>query len=183
MIKCPQCSHENIDGTLFCDECGCDLAGVEPEAAGVASPPPAAPAAVSPTPDPMAGAPAPQPASPAPVSAPVSASATGQPRLVVVRGVTPNEEFKLWEGPNVIGRTDDRPVDIDLEQQETPDRQWVSRQHARLELSGGVCTVEDIGSGNGTFVNRGSRLQVGQPVELHDGDVIQVGTVHLKYTI
>jgi pSer/pThr/pTyr-binding forkhead associated (FHA) protein len=106
---------------------------------------------------------------------------TSEAKLVVIRGITPNQEYKLWEGDNVIGRTDEKPVDIDIGDQESPDQMWASRQHALFRLSGDSCTVEDLGSGNGTFVNRGERLQVGQPVTLNNGDIIQVGTVHLKY--
>lgn len=188
MIRCPQCSHECLDGTLFCDDCGCDLAGVEPQGAVAAISPSFAPAPANATPpssspfeDPaqeLEAFPGPV-ASTAPVVAPTAA--TGGSRLVVVRGVKPNEQFQLWDGDNVIGRMDDKHVDIDLESQESPDRQWVSRQHALLRKSGDDCTIEDIGSGNGTFVNRGSRLQVGQSVTLQDGDTIQIGTVHLKF--
>jgi pSer/pThr/pTyr-binding forkhead associated (FHA) protein len=117
----------------------------------------------------------------APAETAPPSTGTVEAKLVVVRGVRPNEEFRLWEGDNIIGRTDERPVDIDLGEQESPDRMWASRQHALIRMSGGACIIEDLGSGNGTFVNRGERLQVGQPVALNNGDVIQIGTVHLKY--
>ena len=53
----------------------------------------------------------------------------------------------------------------------------VSRRHAELVLTGGIWSVRDLGSTNGTFVN-------GQPVAeapLADGDVIEVGTTRLVY--
>jgi hypothetical protein len=183
MVTCPQCSHENLDGTAYCEDCGCDLVGIESDK-GAAAPASSFSSPSSPKEsdgDQFSPASAAEPvAAPAPIAS-AATEAPGQPRLVVVRGVKPNEEFALWDGDNVIGRLDDKPVDIDLEAQESQDRQWVSRQHARIRLDGGVCTLEDMASGNGTFVNRGSKLQVGQSVELNNGDMIQIGTVHLKY--
>jgi predicted component of type VI protein secretion system len=50
----------------------------------------------------------------------------------------------------------------------------VSRRHARIKRRGGVITVEDLGSSNGTFVN-GERLS--GPKTLHDQDAIKFGSV------
>ena len=50
----------------------------------------------------------------------------------------------------------------------------VSRRHARIKRQGGVITVEDLGSSNGTFVN-GERLS--GPKTLHDQDAIKFGSV------
>lgn len=56
-IKCPQCGTENLDGALFCDECGAQLTGVSAQPAEAAptevtpaeaAPPEAAPAEVAP---------------------------------------------------------------------------------------------------------------------------------------
>jgi pSer/pThr/pTyr-binding forkhead associated (FHA) protein len=53
------------------------------------------------------------------------------------------------------------------------DDQEISRYHARLSLDeGGACTVEDLGSTNGTFVN-GSRIS--EPQTLREGDTIELG--------
>lgn len=30
MIVCPSCQHENLDGTVFCSDCGMQLTGVDP---------------------------------------------------------------------------------------------------------------------------------------------------------
>ena len=72
-----------------------------------------------------------------------------------------------------------KPVDIDLDDQESPDRIWTSRQHAVITLDNGALAIEDLNSLNGTFVNR-TRVHPGQVRELHENDVIQVGTVHMK---
>ena len=43
--------------------------------------------------------------------------------------------------------------------------------------------MEDIGSLNGTYVNRGQRLQPGSPVDLKSGDEIIIGKTFLKLVI
>ena len=54
-------------------------------------------------------------------------------------------EIPLREGENIIGRTDDAVVWIDSPR--------VSRRHARIVVSGGNATIEDLGSKNGTSVS------------------------------
>lgn len=100
-------------------------------------------------------------------------------RLVVVRGAKPNTEYRLYEGQNMIGRADEKPVDIDLEIQESADRIWSSRQHAVITWDSGSFFIEDLKSSNGTFVNR-NRIQPGHRQPLHANDIIQVGEVQLK---
>ena len=101
------------------------------------------------------------------------------PKLLVVRGQKMDVSYPLFPGKNYLGRTDDKPVDIDLEDQESADRIWTSRQHAVVTFENGKLTVEDLNSLNGTFVNR-TRVHPGQVRELNENDVLQVGTVHLK---
>lgn len=101
--------------------------------------------------------------------------------LRVVRGLRVNLDYPLYEGKNLVGRGDDRPVDVDLRDQEPPERIWTSRQHASLSLVGGVLTVEDLGSTNGTYVNR-HRLPPGTTRRLKEDDVLQIGTIQMKIT-
>lgn len=105
-----------------------------------------------------------------------------EPKLVVVRGQHVNAQFIIRAGKNYIGRHDDRPVDINLDDQEAPDKVWSSRQHAVISFEGGLLTVEDLNSLNGTFVNR-QRVNPGQPRTLNVGDILQIGTVQLKVVI
>jgi hypothetical protein len=100
-------------------------------------------------------------------------------RLRVVQGVGPGEQFAIRKDAAIVGRPDDQPVDIDLERQETPDRVWVSRRHARIELHKRILTIEDLHSANGTWVNR-VRLVAGQRYSLKKGDRIHIGTVLLE---
>jgi hypothetical protein len=122
----------------------------------------------------------------APVAAvpvePPAPAVTARPKLVVLRGQRVNAEYPLYEGDNYIGRADDQAVDVDLEDQEPPDRVWSSRQHALIILKDGQLNIEDLKSTNGTFVNR-MRLHPGQKRPLQVNDVIQIGTVQLKVTV
>jgi adenylate cyclase len=52
----------------------------------------------------------------------------------------------------------------------------VSRRHAQLSVDAGVCTVEDLGSRNGTYVN-GQQIDRAQ---LNDGDRVVLGQFPLK---
>jgi len=108
--------------------------------------------------------------------------ADAKPKLVVLRGQRVNAEYLLYEGDNYIGRSDDKAVDVDLEDQEPPDRIWSSRQHALITLEDGKLAIEDLNSTNGTFVNR-MRLHPGQKRPLLVNDVIQIGTVQMKVKV
>ena len=113
-------------------------------------------------------------------SAPAAAlAADAKPRLAVIRGVKIGAEYPLYEGENFIGRADEKPVDVDLEDQEPPDRVWSSRQHACIIFQDGQLTIEDLNSSNGTFVNR-TRVYPGQKRPLSVNDVVQIGTVQMR---
>jgi pSer/pThr/pTyr-binding forkhead associated (FHA) protein len=49
-----------------------------------------------------------------------------------------------------------------------------SRRHLALFLEGGKLCVQDLESGNGTVLNT-TPIASGEPVELHDGDVLKIG--------
>ena len=109
---------------------------------------------------------------PAPVA---GASAGGPARLVVKRnGAETDETFPL-HSPATIGRFDPAvgPIDVDLAP--LPEGQYVSRKHARLTESGGVWTIQDLGSSNGTFVLRDGDFAREESAELADGDEFALG--------
>ena len=93
--------------------------------------------------------------------------AAAGPRLVSRR-----REWLLSEGSNVVGRDQDCAVRIDSTA--------ISRHHARIIVTRGEATVEDLGSKNGTYVN-GQRVQ--QPVAIEEGGRIRVGAVTMIYRI
>jgi DNA-binding winged helix-turn-helix (wHTH) protein len=79
-------------------------------------------------------------------------------------------EIPLHEGENILGRTDDAVAWIDSAR--------VSRRHARIVVSGGKATIEDLGSKNGTIV---SGRRIDRPTPLEGGDQIEVGSVLMTF--
>lgn len=84
-------------------------------------------------------------------------------QLVVLAGSNVGELYNL-QGDVLVGRGRDAEIRIQAD--------GISRQHARLKVAGGVVTIEDLGSTNGSFVN-GVRIKT---VTLQDGDKIQFGS-------
>ena len=77
----------------------------------------------------------------------------------------------LLEGANVIGRATDATIQCDAT--------GVSRHHARIVVSKGEATLEDLGSKNGTYL-RSQRIT---SARLSDGDEIRLGTASLTFRI
>ena len=105
-------------------------------------------------------------------------------RLVIERGRSSGKQFMMSEVEAQIGRWDaDGGIfpDVDLDTDDPEAK--VSRRHARITLSNGQYFVEDLGSTNGTFINRGKRLPPGQRQALCDGDEIIVGKTFLRFHI
>ena len=189
MITCPNCHTSNLDTSRFCDECGNHLAAPPPEP-------------VQPVPDYVP----PTIERPAPVSMNVTSAdfsgiadieEIGRPSdplpagerkahatLVIERGGAPGTEFRLTNDESTIGRWDaDNGVfpDVDLDAHDEDAK--VSRRHARIRRSNGMYSIDDLGSTNGTYVNRGRRLLPGTAEVLKDGDEVIVGKTFLRFHI
>lgn len=105
-------------------------------------------------------------------------------RLVIERGKSIGKQFMLSSAESQIGRWDaDGGIfpDVDLDSDDPEAK--VSRRHARIMFSDGKYLLEDLGSTNGTFVNRGKRLPPGTRHLLNDGDEIIVGKTFLRFHI
>ena len=105
-------------------------------------------------------------------------------RLVIERGKNAGKEFVLSESEINIGRWDaDNGIfpDVDLDADDTEAK--VSRRHARITRYGNQYLVEDLGSTNGTFINRGRRLLPGSRQIIEDGDEIIVGKTFLRFQV
>jgi DNA-binding winged helix-turn-helix (wHTH) protein len=83
---------------------------------------------------------------------------------------TPTGPVVLREGDNTIGREEGCEVWINST--------TVSRRHARIHVSSGQATLEDLGSKNGTFV---SGVKILAPMDLADGDSFEVGSVRVVF--
>ena len=103
-------------------------------------------------------------------------------KLVVTRGGRVGREFPL-EGAEInAGRWDPDggafpEVDLSNDDHEAK----VSRRHARFVCEDGQFYVEDVGSLNGTFLNRGARLVPGQRYPIHDGDEVIMGKTFVRF--
>jgi hypothetical protein len=181
MYHCPQCHAEKPTVTGACPECRSDAPGVEDTPTIRGKPRLLVLRPASKSADPRLTDPATGPSS-LPFSDPTPTPTALPPRLRVVRGLKVHVEYPLCDGANLVGRGDDRPVDVDLRDQEPPDRVWASRHHAVIHLGDGGITVEDLNSMNGTYVNR-HRVYPGQKRALNTGDVLQIGTIQLKLTL
>jgi serine/threonine-protein kinase len=103
-------------------------------------------------------------------------------KLEIERGETAGTVFQISDRESNIGRWDaDNGIfpDVDLDSHDPESK--VSRRHARIFVDNGRFVIEDLGSTNGTFVNRGRRLIPGNRHLLSDGDEIIVGKTFLRF--
>jgi pSer/pThr/pTyr-binding forkhead associated (FHA) protein len=89
--------------------------------------------------------------------------------LVVKRGPNAGSRFSLTAGTTTIGRHPDSDIFLD--------DVTVSRRHAEVKHDGGTFTVSDVGSLNGTYLNR-ERIE---QAEMHSGDELQIGKFRLVF--
>jgi hypothetical protein len=95
------------------------------------------------------------------------------PGLLVVKrgteGVAAGATFALGDTITVAGRSSDAPIFLD--------DVTVSRKHVEFQRNESGYRVVDLGSLNGTYVNR-ERIK---DVELHNGDEVQIGKFRLLF--
>lgn len=195
MIKCQTCGMENLDGSQYCDECGAILGGnIMNNPIENAKPleTPNFQSQISEVPVFHSGNVTSVGISPfyeEPKAEEMSLVKEEPPKikgifatLVIERGESIGTEFALAANESFIGRWDaDNGVfpDVDLDAHDPEAK--VSRRHARIIHDKGRYMVEDLGSTNGTFVNRGRRLIPGTAHLLNDGDEIIVGKTFLRF--
>ena len=93
----------------------------------------------------------------------------GMALLAVRRGPNAGARFLLDHDVTTSGRHPDSDIFLD--------DVTVSRRHAEFHREGGIFTVRDVGSLNGTYVNR-DRID---EVALQGGDEVQIGKYRLVY--
>ncbi len=141
-MKCKECQMENIEGALFCEECGAkldekaELIATDVETAGA---------------------------------------------KLVLSSPEGNTLDIPTKDEVVIGRED--PIsevfpDVDLTALGGLEK-GVSRKHAVIHRTGADYTVEDMGSTNGTFINR-KRIQPHAPEAIKPGDEVRFGKLSLS---
>jgi hypothetical protein len=149
-VYCPECGFQNPEAANYCSKCGARLI---PDAPGEST---EAFTHEELNEDP-GGA--------------IERAGVGGPALVVRSGGGRAGEtfFPKDNGVSLVGRSPE--CDIFL------DDVTVSRKHAELEHRGEQWTIRDLGSLNGTFVNR-RRIE---STELEDDDEVQIGKYRLTF--
>jgi len=94
---------------------------------------------------------------------------TGPALVVRSGGGMAGQTFQPGEGTTLVGRSPECHVFLD--------DVTVSRRHAELERQGDTFTIRDLGSLNGTYVNR-KRIESAQ---LEDDDEVQIGKYRLTF--
>jgi len=97
------------------------------------------------------------------------ASGDQVPYLVIVEGPRAGTRFHLHDEKNIVGRSPGCAIRLD--------DQSVSRQHAEITRVSGGWSIKDLGSKNGTVVNRSP---VTEPVIIGHLDLIKVGIYLLR---
>jgi pSer/pThr/pTyr-binding forkhead associated (FHA) protein len=162
MPFCTNCGHENPDSARFCSQCGTRLADAPAEGASES------------TSTITFGAPVKtehaeeRPLNEADAAA-VDALPAGSALLVVQRGPSAGARFLLDTDLVTAGRHPDSEIFLD--------DVTVSRRHAEFRRTPAGYAVADVGSLNGTYVNR-DRID---EVLLQGGDEVQVGKYRLVY--
>jgi len=101
----------------------------------------------------------------------VDALPPGSALLVVKRGPNAGSRFLLDRDVTTAGRHPDSDIFLD--------DVTVSRRHAEFRRDGGVFSVHDVGSLNGTYVNR-ERID---SAVLAGGDEVQIGKFRLVFLV
>ncbi|MFF9092596.1 FHA domain-containing protein [Streptomyces sp. NPDC014802] len=168
-LVCTRCGHRNAENSRFCSNCGAPLrAGAVPERSSETT------STIS-----ISGIEAYDaevtgqtqlPALSPEAQAAVDALPLGSALLVVRRGPNQGSRFLLDGELTTAGRHPQSDIFLD--------DVTVSRRHVEFRRSpDGTFTVADVGSLNGTYVNR-ERID---QVALHNGDEVQIGKYRLVF--
>ncbi len=190
MQVCPNCSHRNRPGVVFCENCGASLIGDAPlgtKSFGGKLPEPTTtfgPGGLPGVPPSgsLAGGPVTPPSNLKDVIQSIGTDVF-DPNTILRLEVEGAEPILLKpKQETIFGRRDPATgamPDVDM----TPYagyRMGVSRRHAAIRRSdGSKLDLWDLGSSNGTFLN-GTRLIAHRPNRLHDGDEIRLGQMVIR---
>ncbi|MGH6656957.1 MAG: FHA domain-containing protein [Actinocrinis sp.] len=166
MVLCARCGHANSEGSRFCSNCGSPLVpgdgGERP--AEVTSTIALSALGLSEAGEPITAEPGGDPN-----AALTEGLTAGNALLVVQRGPNAGSRFLLDAEVTTAGRAPDSDIFLD--------DVTVSRRHAEFTRAAQGYLVRDIGSLNGTYVNR-ERIE---EVLLADGDEVQIGKYRLVF--
>lgn len=161
-IICKICTHKNIDGALFCEECGSELVTINQEETkkfdkeidpfdkGIKI-------KKSPT------------IRFSDIYANLHVIASGQ--IIPLVGKTEYTVGRIVSGQSIL-------PDIDLSPFKAY-KQGVSRLHATIKIINKKTYIIDLGSANGVYVN-GSRIKSSVETKINHGDIISLGQFKLQ---
>jgi pSer/pThr/pTyr-binding forkhead associated (FHA) protein len=148
-VYCAECGFQNPESSNYCARCGARLEKKEPgEQTETFSP------------DEIGEDPA---------AALQDLAGTGPALVVRSGGGRAGESFFPGDDRTLIGRSPECAIFLD--------DVTVSRRHAELVRDGDTFTITDLGSLNGTFVNR-KRIETAR---LEDDDEVQIGKYRLTF--
>ena len=148
-ITCRQCGHRNPAGARFCSSCGNAFEPSEHHTTVAVTVP-------------LEG-------STEEVEVELDELPSGVGMLVVTRGPNSGSRYALDQALITAGRHPDSIIFLD--------DITVSRRHAEIRQVTGGYEVADVGSLNGTYLNR-ERVET---APLHDGDELQIGSFKLVF--
>ena len=150
VVYCPECGFQNPEAANYCSKCGALLVKDEVGAETTQTY----------TPEEIADE-----------EGPLDEIAAEGPALVVRSGGgRAGEHFSPQAERTTIGRSPENDIFLD--------DVTVSRKHAVLVQSNGEFRIEDLGSLNGTFVNR---RRIDSATRLQSGDEVQIGKYRLSF--
>jgi hypothetical protein len=159
-VYCTQCGHANPEGARFCSRCGSPLSRVEAPGDSTST------ISLSriETYEPETGE------TPLADRQDMDQLPPGTALLVAKHGPNAGSRFLLDSELTTVGRHPESDIFLD--------DVTVSRRHVEFyRHGGGVFTVRDVGSLNGTYVNR-ERIE---KVTLYGGDEVQIGKFRLVF--
>lgn len=159
-IYCPACGAVNPDNARFCSQCATPLTRPDRATAGETT------SMIFTGVEPPDVEPADQSAADAAV---IDTLPPNTALLVVRRGPNEGSRFLLDSEITEVGRRPDSDIFLD--------DVTVSRRHAEFYRQGGRFAVRDVGSLNGTYVNR-ERIE---EAALNGGDEVQIGKFRMVF--
>ncbi|HWS48162.1 MAG TPA: FHA domain-containing protein [Acidimicrobiia bacterium] len=152
-MLCARCGHENPPNARFCSSCGAQLVSAEGEETTLTL----AAVEAADTEDELERY--------------LDDLPAGVGLLVVRHGPETGSSYRLEQAKTAIGRHPDSDVFLD--------DITVSRRHVVIERAGDAFTLRDVGSLNGTYVNR-KRVD---EAKLKYGDEVQIGRYRLTFVV
>jgi pSer/pThr/pTyr-binding forkhead associated (FHA) protein len=171
MIECPNCKNKELEGSLFCSECGSQFVVIDALATQSLRRVSTNSLSFSPK---------------APFNAPSSTGQNAEVETVVSLHLIESGQVVHYSAKKefTLGRSAEGQAsapDVDLSPYDAY-KQGVSRLHATIKVSPAYVFISDLGSSNGTRVN-GQKITPNIEFPLNHGDLIALGKLKIQFLI